>query len=121
MGISTHYYTIYGVYIDKYDDKLSEVLYEEDDRYSLFEDGTLPEDFGLIMDSMGGNYMLFGKILFNSGDLRWSEYKDTFVEIGLDKLSDYKRDYIRKFSEHFPEFDEYLEEEWKLITCMHLS
>jgi len=121
LGISTHYYTVYGVKIDKYDNKLSEVLYEEEDRYSLFEDGTLPEDFGLIMDGMGGKYMVFGKILFDSGDLRYNDFKDTFVEVNLDKLYDYRKDYIRRFSEHFPEFDHYLEEDWKLITFMHLS
>lgn len=121
MGISTHYYTVYGVHVDSYDDKLSEVLYEEEHRHSLFEDGTLPSDFGLIMDSMGADYMVFGKILFDSGDLRWNDFKDTFVEISLDKLADYKRDYIRKFAEHFTEFDHYLETEWKLMTFMHLS
>ena len=57
MGINTHYYTVYGVKIDKYDNELSNVLYDEEDRYSLFEDGTLPEDFGLIMDGMGGSYI----------------------------------------------------------------
>ena len=121
MGLSTHYYTVYGVHINKYDNALSEVLYEEENRYSLFEDGTLPEDFGMIMDGMSGEYMVFGKILFDSGDLRWNDFKDTFVEVSLDKFADYRLDYMRKFSEHFPEFDEYLEDDWKLMTFMHLS
>lgn len=121
MGISTHYYTVYGVHVNSYDDELSDALYGEGDRYSLFEDGTLPEDFGVIMDGMGGNYMVFGKILFDSGDLRWNEFKDVFVEIPLEKLGDYKRDYTRTFQEFFPEFDHYLENEWRIMTFMHLS
>lgn len=121
MGISTHYYTVYGVRVNNYDDDLSDELYGDDDLYSLLVDGTLPEDFGLIMDGMSGDYMVFGKILFDSGDLRYNDFKDTFVEIGLDKLADYRRDYIRKFSEHFPKFDHYLNAEWKLMTFMHLS
>lgn len=121
MGINTHYYTVYGVHIDHYDDELSNVLYEEDDRYSLFQDGTLPEDFGLIMDGMGGDYMVFGKILFDSGDLRWNDFKDSFVEIPTHALGDFKRDYTRMFSQYFPEFDHYLDQEWKIMTFVHYS
>jgi hypothetical protein len=121
LGISTHYYTVYGIKIDGYDDALSDVLYSDEDRNSLFEDKILPEDFGIIMDGMSGEYMVLGKVLFDSGDQRYSEIKDVFVATDLTKLADYRRDYMRTFSEYFPQFDHYLDEPWKLITFAHYS
>lgn len=121
MGINSHYYTVYGVHIDHYDDKLSEVLYEEENRYSLLENGTLSEDFGLIMDGMGGDYMVFGKILFDSGDLRWNDIKDVFVKVPLDELTKYRLEYTQSFATHFPEFAHYLDGEWALMTFVHYS
>jgi len=121
MGINTHYYTVYGVYVKSYDDELSEELYGEGDLYKLFTDGTLPPDFGLIMDSMSGDYMVFGKILFDSGDLRWNDFKDTFVEIEVDALAEHKAQYIEQFMNYFPSFGYYMDNEWKLMTFMHLS
>jgi len=121
MGINTHYYTAYGVYVEDYDDDLSDELFGENDLYNLFEDGTLPEDFGLIMDGMSGNYMVFGKILFDSGDLRYNDFKDTFVEIEVDALAEHKEQYIEQFMNYFPSFGHYMDREWKLMTFMHLS
>lgn len=121
MGINTHYYTVYGVHVDGYDDELSDALYGEGDLYLLLEDSTLPEDFGLIMDGMGGNYMVFGKILFDSGDLRYNDFEDTFVEISMDDLAEHKAQYIEQFMNYFPGFGHYLDREWKLMTFMHLS
>jgi len=125
MGILTHYYTVYGVYVKSYDDELSEELYGEGDLYKLFEDGTLPKDFGLIMDD---DHMVFGKILFDSGDLRWNDFKDTFVEIEVDfveieedALAEHKAQYIEQFMNYFPSFGYYMDHEWKLMTFMHLS
>lgn len=121
MGINQHFYSVYGVYVDKYDDDLSDELFQEPNKYALFETGELPEDFGIIMDAMGGEYMVLGKVLFDSGDQRYSEVKDVCVATDLTKLADYRRDYMRTFSEHFPNFDHYLDEPWKFITFAHYS
>jgi hypothetical protein len=121
MGINTHYYTVYGVHVNEYDDELSDALYGEGDLYKLFENGTLPEDFGLIMDGMGGNYMVLGKILFDSGDLRYNDFEDTFVEVNLGDLTKFRLEYTEQFMNYFPSFGHYLDREWKLMTFMHLS
>lgn len=118
MGINTHYYTVYGVKIDDYDDALSDELYGEADMYEAVEAST---DLDVIMDGLGGDYMVMGKILFDSGDLRWSEIKDTFVEIDISKLTDIRLGAVQEMAKLLPNFSRYLNGEWKIMTFMHLS
>ena len=118
MGINTHYYTVYGVHIESYDDELSDALYGEGDVHGIIENCP---DLDIIMDGMGGNYMVMGKILFDSGDLRWNDFKDTFVEIELFELNEHRDRCIEQFMNHLPSFGHYMDREWKLMTFMHLS
>ena len=118
MGINTHYYTVYGVHIESYDNELSDALYGEGDLYSTIEECP---DLDIIMDGMGGNYMIFGKVLFDSGDLRWSKIKDTFVEVDTEKLPEYKDKCVEQFMNYFPAFGHYMDHEWKLMTFVHYS
>lgn len=118
MGINTHYYTVYGKRIDSYDDELSDALYGEGDLYETVEEN---EHLNIIMDGMGGDYMVIGKILFDSGDLRWSEIKDTFVEIDLDALPELKESATQEMKNILPNFVHYLDGDWKIMTFMHLS
>ncbi len=115
MGINTHYYTVYGVNIDSYDDELSEVY---SDVYDEVKDN---KDMAIILDSMSGSYMIFGKILFDSGDLRWGDYKDAHTDIDLNKLSEYKDMCVEQFMNYFPTFGHYMDLEWKLMTFVHYS
>lgn len=118
MGINTHYYTVYGVHINDYDDALSDELYGEGDKYEVVEAST---DLDIIMDGYGGNYMVMGKILFDSGDLRWNEFKDTFVEIDMSKLTDIRLGAVQEMNQLLPDFAHYLNGDWKIMTFMHLS
>ncbi len=118
MGINTHYYTVYGKRIDSYDDELSDALYGEGDLYETVEEN---EHLNIIMDGMGGDYMVIGKILFDSGDLRWSEIKDTFVEIDLDALPELRESATQEMKNILPAFVHYLDGDWKIMTFMHLS
>lgn len=118
MGINTHYYTVYGVHVNSYDDELSDVLYGEGDLFNTIEECP---DLDIIMDGYGGSYMIIGKILFDSGDLRWSEVKDTFVEIELFELNEHRDRCTEQFMNHLPGFGHYMDREWKLMTFMHLS
>ena len=118
MGINTHYYTVYGTRINSYDDELSDALYGEGDLYDTIEEN---EHLDIIMDGMGGDYMVIGKVLFDSGDLRWSEIKDTFVEIDLSKLTDIRLDVTQEMQKLLPDFVHYLSGDWKIMTFMHLS
>ena len=118
MGINTHYYTVYGVRINSYDEALSEEMYGDGDKYDLVE---ASDDLDVIMDGMGGNYMVIGKILFDSGDLRWSKIKDTFVEVDMAKLTDIRLGAVQEMNKILPNFAHYLDGEWKIMTFMHLS
>jgi hypothetical protein len=118
MGINTHYYTVYGKRINSYDDELSEALYGKGDLYETVEEN---EQLDIIMDGMGGNYMVVGKILFDSGDLRWNKIKDTFVTVDLSKLTDIRLGAVQEMQRLLPEFSHYLDGEWAIMTFMHLS
>lgn len=118
MGINTHYYTVYGVHVKGYDDELSDALYGKGDLFNTIEECP---DLDIIMDGMGGDYMIMGKVLFDSGDLRYNHIEDTFVEIGLLDLSEYRYRCTEQFMNHLPSFGHYMDREWKLMTFMHLS
>jgi hypothetical protein len=119
MGINTHYYTVYGVRVDGHDDELSDALYYgEGDLHDTVE--ACP-DLDIIMDGYGASYMIIGKILFDSGDLRWSEVKDTFVEIDMSKLTNIRLGAVQEMQKLLPNFSHYLDSEWKIMTFMHLS
>lgn len=117
MGINTHYYTVYGVKVQGYDNELSEELYAT----NLCDTIESSEELDIIMDGMSGSYMIFGKILFDSGDLRWNDFEDTFVEINLDHLPAYKTVATNAMGQHLPNFKHYLEGGWKLMTLVHYS
>ena len=93
MGISTNYYTFYGVNLS----------YPEDEEFTeaLYDAGKLKFDY--ILDGMGGDYFLLGKILFDSGDLRWDEQNDVWVNIPLDKLEEIDKVWRECFLEDFPD------------------
>ena len=107
MGVSTRYYTVYGVYHEGYDSDLSELAYER--------------KFDLIMDSMGGEYYVVGATLFDGGDMRWSDFKDIFKRIDLQDLDRIKEEYSEKFREILPEYADKLNGNWELMTFMHCS
>jgi len=115
MGINIHYYTVYGVKIDKYDNEFSEA--EEE----VYDELKASEDLDVIMDGMGGSYMIFGKIFFDSGNLRWGDEGDVWVEIEPDWLKSYKVKAKNEFIRLFPKFAHYMDEEWKLMTFVHYS
>jgi hypothetical protein len=118
MGINTHYYTVYGRRINGYDDNLSEAMYGEGDMYKTVQNSS---DLDIITDGMCGEYMVFGKVLFDSGDLRWNDFKDTFVEIDTSHLTNIRLGAVQEMQKLLPNFAHYLDGEWKIMTFMHLS
>lgn len=111
MGISTNYYTVHGVKLewnDEFHEAYDEVYNDEDTPIVNFE-------------SICGEYIILGKILYDSGDLRWGDLKDAFVEIDLDSLSDIEADYKKEFIAKFPKFASLVEKPFKLMTFVHYS
>jgi hypothetical protein len=111
MGISTNYYTVYGVKLP-FNDEFNEAWNE------VYNDSDTP---CVISDGYSGEYIVLGKILYDSGDLRWGETEDSFVEIDIDSLPDIEIDYKREFVAKFPEFASLLEQPFKLMTFVHYS
>jgi len=111
MGISTHVYTVYGVK-HPYSSEFSEAQ-EIDDLYKLTSEVA-------ISDGMGGEYLIIGKILFDSGDARW-ESLSGFVEIDPANLGLAKEEASAKFIEIMPEFAHLLNAPWRLMTFAHYS
>ena len=112
MGVSIRYYTIYGVKLE-YNKKLSSSLYEE-----AMDDDDCPF---ILSDGMNGKYTILGKVLYNSGDLRWGDDGDDYVEVDLDSLSDYETQYRQEFIAKFPNFATLLDHPFKLMTLVHYS
>lgn len=111
MGVSTNVYTVYGVKTE-WDDKFAE---EYDDMY---DDKDLPF---VILDGMGGDYMIFGVCLHNSGDFRWGELNDGIVEYSVEDLPYLEKIYRKVFGEKFPDHYHLIDREWKILALNHYS
>ena len=111
MGISTHYYTVHGVNLP-WNDEFTEA-YDE-----VYDDDDTPF---VLLESMCGEYIILGTTLYDSGDLRWGDMKDTFVEIDLDTLPALESKYKQEFTAKFPEFASLVEQPFKLMTFVHYS
>lgn len=107
MGISTNYYTIYGIKCD-YDKSFAESYNE------VYDDNDTPF---VLIDGMGGDYMIFGVVLFDSGNLRYGDIKDYFVEIEIDSYKE--MEYKRQFNAKFPTFSHLMDAPFKLMTLVH--
>ena len=111
MGIDTHYYTMHGVKTEWNDDFAQ--AYDE-----VYDDDDTPF---VLLESMCGEYMIFGNVLYDSGNLRWGDMKDTFVEIDIQKLGELELKYRKEFIAKFPEFEKFMHEPFKLMTFVHYS
>lgn len=106
MGVSTNFYTIYGVILEKYDPDFSEIHWETKDApFALF----------------GEEDMVFGVCLFDSGDMRWG-FENDFVEQpkNFAALRKMEKEYRKKFQEVLPQYYHYIEnEEFKVFGYAH--
>ena len=112
MGVSTNFYTIFGIKHDWQDDfnEAYDEVYDDDDTPFVLSDG------------MSGEYMVFGKILFDSGDVRWGfEGGDGFKEIDVSKLPEIEREYRAAFINKFPNFKHLVDQPFKLMILAHYS
>lgn len=112
MGVSTNFYTICGIKTE-WNEEFSEV-YEE-----VYDDPDTPY---VLFECYDCKYMIFGEILFNSGDARWGfEDGDSFKEIDLSKLSDIEASYKKQFVEKFSQFKHLMDQPFKVMTLAHYS
>lgn len=115
MGIDTHYYTVFGIK-HNYDDVPSN--WKDDAYEEAYDDADTPN---VIIDSMSGEYIILGEILYDSGNLRWGDMEDVFVEIDLARLGEIEAKYKAEFTAKFPDFAELVNQPFKLMTFAHYS
>lgn len=124
MGINTHYYTFWGVVLDYnlFGKNTEEnIIKNEQFHEELYTAGSSSK-WSYIGDGMNGEYLLLGKILFDSGDLRWSDFEDTWQEIPLDKLPELDVEWRKAFQEDVPDYAYLIDNvPSKLITLAHYS
>ena len=112
MGVSCHFYTIHGIKIawdESFNEAYDEVYIDKDTPFILF-------------DGMGGEYIIFGNIIFNSGDMRWGfEDGDSFREIDMLQIPIDEIAYKEFFKKKFPNFAHYMETPFKIMTLVHYS
>lgn len=118
MGISTNFYTIYGLYLEE-DHKDFNSLYEYyDENYD-----EISKNINFIFDGMSGKYIVIGEVLFDSGDARYGfEDGDALALISVGGLSLVEESYKQNFRKYFPEkFHYILDSEFKIITFSHYA
>lgn len=121
MGINVHYYAYYGIKLE-FTDKQTKTFEELSE---LFDEVTgVAEDASemMLFDGYGGEYIIVGKMLFDSGDLRYNDIEDTFKSIPLDSLPQIETEYRAKFAKYFPEFKHLIDgKKFELMVFVHYS
>jgi len=125
MGINMHVYTVYGVRLE-WDQEFYDI-YEELDEALLDEFGYSkrpPEDRQIeaLIDGMGGDYMILGHIIYDSGDFRYCEGMNNYQEIDMSNLESIERLYKEKFKRLYPDHYHLIaHHDFKLINVIHYS
>ena len=114
MGINIHVYSYWGVRTEWNKD----VSERQDELYDLDQD-----DVDFLSDGMSGEYMVFGVMLYDSGDSRWGEMiNSNEVEINDAILETMRTEYMSKFKTLYPDQYEWLAQKpWRLVNLVHYS
>ena len=117
MGINIHVYSYWGVRTE-YNDAVADRL---DEIYDMDVDPA--DDVDILTDGMSGEYMVFGELLYDSGDSRWGEMVNSNeVEINQNILDSMREEYMRKFKALYPAQYEWLASKpWRLVNLVHYS
>ena len=110
MGVSTNIYVMFGTKIT-WDDSFNEA-YD-----NVYDDHDTPF---VIFDGMCGDYIVFGQLLWNSGDFRWDlEGGDGFKATPVNTLPEIERQYKEQFVKKFPLFAHLMEVEFNILSFTH--
>ena len=112
MGVDINMYTFWGIRVPTYDEEFVE-KYEEKYGYSNRSKS------GGIFDGMSGEYMVLGCILFDSGNIRYGELHEGFMQQDIRTIPALEEDYREKFLEDFPEYAYLLSEPFQIISFTH--
>ena len=114
MGINIHVYSYWGVRTE-WNKDISE---RQDELYDLDQD-----DVDFLSDGMSCEYMVFGELLYDSGDSRWGEMVNSNeVEISQEILDTMREEYMTQFKLRYPDQYEWLAAKpWRLVNLVHFS
>lgn len=101
MGVDITAYTVYGVKIE-YDSEFCDAYYDNEEL----------EEY-VIIDGMGGEYMVLGAQLYVGGD--------GFETIDISALPERKAEVVAAFKKYMPEYAHLLDGEWQILAFMHYS
>jgi len=124
MGINTNCYCYWGVkteWSDAFSDANEEVYEANTAKYGY---GKSPADADVdyMSDGMGGEYMVFGVQLWDSGDARWGEMvNESQTELNDGILETWRTEYIEHFKSLYPDLVHLVDVPWKLINFVHYS
>lgn len=125
MGTHIQVYTIYGVRSEWdpiFHEAYSKVDEELREQFGFFNPVVNELQIEAVMDSLCSSYMIFGKILYTSGDFRYCDNMNEFQELELSDLENHKTEYLKKFEEMYPFHTCLLDgKEWKLMNLIHYS
>jgi hypothetical protein len=125
MGINVHVYSIWGVRTDWNDEFYDDYEAVEEANCDQYGYNKAPADaqVDVLMDGMGGEYMVFGVELYDSGDGRWGEMVNSNeVEIDDDILEKMRSEYMNKFKRLYPDYYKWLvSKPWRLVNLVHYS
>ncbi len=118
MGINIHCYSYWGVRTE-WDEAVSDRWNELDSEHDIDP----KDDVEILMDGMGGVYMVFGVMLYDSGDARWGEMVNSNeVEVNDAILETMRSEYMNKFKQLYPDQYEWLAAKpWRLVNLVHYS
>lgn len=112
MGVSTNFLVYYGIRL-KWNDAFSEAY---DDAYDKNEGIRID----VVFDGMGGEYIILGHKLYDSGDYRYGFERgtgDTNYHVSLLKVVE--DDYKVKFTQQFPDFAHLVADDFQVISFVH--
>jgi len=116
MGVDLEYFTVYGIRYNKTDHPEKMELWKKlDYNYGSFEQFVFDDNYD-------GEWVVIGKALFRSGDVRRMDLNDVVAEIDITRLDEYKKEVVDIFHEEFgDEYDSLIEGDFKLYTFLQLS
>jgi hypothetical protein len=125
MGINTHCYCYWGVktiWSEEFSDANEEMYEATVAKHGHGKPFPADSEVDYMSDDMGGEYMVFGVQLWDSGDARWGEMvNETQTEINGEILETWRAEYIEHFKSLHPDLVHLVDVPWKLINFVHYS
>lgn len=127
MGINIHVYTVWGIRLD-WDKELYDTHQDYiEGSYDRYEYGTpFPEDEDIpsLHDSMTGSMLIFGIVLYDSGDFRYMRDMCDYKEIPTDAehLNELRQQYLDKLRTRIPDMPlDKIDQPWTMFSMIQYT